>query len=171
MQDSLDLVNEIAARYADVAERDAAEGNADRAERNQQRVKTLKALIEEVKRLRDATKPIPAIKDDDLSDLPRELLKELSISKTDELEDQIYTVISAAGGQADIDTILVYLFRRFEVIQKRRFLQNKLWRMTRKGLLSSVRGKKGVYATELQEGEEADDENEDDVEDFLGLNE
>lgn len=36
-------------------------------------------------------------------DLPAELLEELSISKVDELEDQIVTVINAYGGEASLD--------------------------------------------------------------------
>ena len=92
-------------------------------------------------------KPIPVFEGEDLSDLPSALLAELSVSKTDELEDQLATVINAAGGEADIDAILVYLFRKFKVVQTRRFLQNKLWRMVQKGLLHSVPGRKGVYST------------------------
>ncbi len=77
-------------------------------------------------------------------DLPAELLKELSVSKTDELEDQLVTVINAYGGEASLDQILVGLFRKFEVQQKRRFIQNKLYRMD---TVWSVEGKKGVYTT------------------------
>ncbi len=77
-------------------------------------------------------------------DLPSELLEELSIAKTDELEDQLVTVINAYGGEANLDQILVGLYRKFKVSQKRRFLQNKLYRMD---TIWSVEGKKGVYTT------------------------
>jgi hypothetical protein len=77
-------------------------------------------------------------------DLPPELLGELSIAKTDELEDQLVTVINAYGGEASLDQILVGLFRKFQVSQKRRFLQNKLYRMP---MVWGVDGRKGIYTT------------------------
>lgn len=79
-----------------------------------------------------------------IHDLPAELLSELSVAKTDELEDQIVTVINAYGGEASLDQILVGLYRKFKTVQKRRFMQNKLYRMT---MVWSVEGKKGVYTT------------------------
>ena len=80
-----------------------------------------------------------------LDDLPEALLTELSVTKTDTLEDQLVTAINAHGGTASLDQILVGLYRKFSVIQKRRFVQNKLYRMT---MVWSVPGKKGVYTTE-----------------------
>lgn len=77
-------------------------------------------------------------------DLPPELLEELSISKGDELDDQIVTVINSYGGEATLDQILVGLYRKFKVSQKRRFMQNKLYRMP---MVWSVDGRKGVYTT------------------------
>ena len=77
-------------------------------------------------------------------DLPQELLDELSIAKTDDMEDQLVTVINAYGGEATLDQILVGLYRKFKVSQKRRFLQNKLYRMP---MVWSVDGKKGIYTT------------------------
>lgn len=90
-----------------------------------------------------------------IHDLPAELLSELSVSKTDELEDQIVTVINAYGGEASLDQILVGLYRKFKTVQKRRFMQNKLYRMS---MVWSVDGKKGVYTTtEPDEAEPLDD--------------
>lgn len=77
-------------------------------------------------------------------DLPPELLEELTIAKGDDLEDQLVTVINAYGGEASLDQILVGLYRKFKVIQKRRFIQNKLYRME---AVWSVEGRKGVYTT------------------------
>ncbi|PHS77453.1 MAG: hypothetical protein COB56_03265 [Robiginitomaculum sp.] len=103
-------------------------------------------LFNEVKHLRSITKPVPKTLGD-LSDLPDELKAELSAIKTDDLEDQIFTIINAAGGEANIDTILVELFRRFNLVQKRTYITNKLWRMTQKdGLLWAADGK-GIYTT------------------------
>ena len=79
-----------------------------------------------------------------IHDLPKELLEELSVAKTDELEDQIVTVINAYGGTATLDQILVGLYRKFGTMQKRRFIQNKLYRMP---MIWSVERRKGIYTT------------------------
>lgn len=97
----------------------------------------------ELKRLKALTAALPP----DLGniyDLPQELIDELSVAKTDELEDQLVTVINAYDGAASLDQILVGLYRRFKIVQKRRFIQNKLYRMD---MIWSVDGKKGVYTT------------------------
>lgn len=103
----------------------------------------LTQIPEELVRLYGLTSALPA----DLGnvhDLPPELLEELSVAKTDELEDQLVTVIRAYGDEATLDQILVGLYRKFEVKQKRRFLQNKLYRMD---TVWTVDGRKGVYTT------------------------
>jgi hypothetical protein len=110
-------------------------------------------LQERISDLEAKLKPLPT-RLGDLSDLPSELVAELSVPRTDELENQILVVIQAYGGTADLDQILVGLYRRFKVIQKRRFLQNKVWRICQKDMLWSIRGKKGVYTLK----EPADDE-------------
>jgi len=97
-----------------------------------------------------------------IHDLPADLLSELSIAKTDELEDQIVTVINAYGGEASLDQILVGLYRKFKTVQKRRFMQNKLYRMP---MVWSVEGKKGVYTT--TEPQQAKPSNDDDA-DYVG---
>jgi hypothetical protein len=80
----------------------------------------------------------PVIDLADTSDLPPELLKELSNVQADELETQIFTVLGTCGGSADLDQLLIGLFRKYGTVHKRRFLQNKLWRMVRKGDLDKA---------------------------------
>lgn len=99
--------------------------------------------VDEIVRLKGLTSALPP----DLGnvyDLPAELLEELSIAKVDDLEDQLVTVINSYGGEASLDQVLVGLYRKFKVSQKRRFLQNKLYRMD---MVWSVDGKKGIYTT------------------------
>lgn len=84
----------------------------------------------------------------DVHSLPKALRDQLTATKTDELENQLVTVINALGGTANLDQILVGLFRKFELVQERRFIQNKLYRMTKNDLVWSVPKKKGVYTTE-----------------------
>jgi len=107
----------------------------------------LNDLLEELEHLRKLTKPVPKTLGD-VSDLPEELLSELSALKTDDLENQMFTIInSCENKEANIDTILVELYRRFQVIQKRTYITNKLWRMTQKdGLIWPAEGK-GYYTT------------------------
>ena len=81
----------------------------------------------------------------DMTDLPLELLRELSVGHADPLDAQIVEVLSGYGGSANLDQILIGLFRKFQVIQKRRFLQNKVWRMIRKGRLHKAPGMRGVF--------------------------
>ena len=93
-----------------------------------------------------------------IHDLPQALLDELSVSKADELEDQIITAINSYRGEASLNQILVGLFRKFKVTQKRRFLMNKLYRMPS---VWSVEGRKGVYTTKVPTVQEEDDEYDD----------
>jgi hypothetical protein len=109
------------------------------------RIDALAATIHELRELRRITKPLPASYGD-VSDLPDELLRELSGIKVDELEQQLYSIV-AAGDQVDLDAILIEMYRRFSVIQTRRFLQNKLYRMSQKEIIFPVPSRKGVYSS------------------------
>ena len=83
----------------------------------------------------------------DVSDLPPELIRELNLP-TDKLESQIMALLQLMGEPIDLDQILIGLYRRFGLIQKRRFLQNKLWRMVSKKQIYKGKDRKGVYALE-----------------------
>lgn len=86
----------------------------------------------------------------DLSDLPEELKSQLNVGKSDELEEQIVWVMNNYyDGVANIDEILIALYRKFGVIQKRTFVVNKLYRMGQTGCVFSIKGKKGAYRTDL----------------------
>lgn len=82
----------------------------------------------------------------DLSDLPEELRKQLVSIQYDETEQAIIDIVTEQfGGIASIDEILVALYRKTKEMPQREALANKIYRMTRKELLTSVSGKKGVY--------------------------
>ena len=147
MPDSLDSVKDLLRLYrkrkTEAEEKDDAAMAAIYADR----VADFEAVVTELERLRRITMPIPASYGD-LSDLPAELVKELTGIKVDDLEEQLFTIIKS-GDEVDLDAILIELFRRFGVVQTRKFLQNKLWRMAQKGIIYSVPRRKGVYtATE-----------------------
>lgn len=85
----------------------------------------------------------------DLSELPEKLRKQLHAtkiaSKTNNLQRQILDVLSDLDGVANIDEILVGLYKKSNVIQQRPFLSNKLYRMVKSGHIIPVKGRKGVY--------------------------
>lgn len=116
------------------------------------RLNALNATVDELEELRRITKPIPASYGD-LSDLPPELIKELSGIKVDDLEQQIFTIVKTGGKEVALDAVLIELYRRFDITQTRKFLQNKLWRMAQKELIFSVPGRKGVYSAIKPEGD------------------
>ena len=84
----------------------------------------------------------------DLDSLPSELVQELDMKdglKSDFYE--IFSVMKEAGGELDLNHILIGLFKKTGKIHKRAEMIQKLFRMGRYGLVSPVKGigKKGVY--------------------------
>lgn len=83
----------------------------------------------------------------DLQDLPAELKAELQLSKLDALEEQMLSVLkNRYDGVANIDEILVGLFRDHQVLQKRTLVAARLYRMGKNKLIYPVPKKKGVYS-------------------------
>lgn len=80
------------------------------------------------------------------SALPPALLKELSPRKRDQLEQQILAVLAASDGSADLDQVLIGLYRGFGVIAKRRVIQNKLWRLVRTERIRKAKNTRNVFA-------------------------
>lgn len=82
----------------------------------------------------------------DLSALPEELRSQLQAAKVGELEQSIISLLrDVYDGIANVDEILVGLFRRDGHIHQRQYLSNKLYRMAQADLIVSVPKKKGVY--------------------------
>lgn len=143
MSEPRESVKNVIADLGAWAEKGRASGNEAVVQRMEGMIDKLSPVVKELNRLYDLTKAFPP-DFGSLHDLPPELLAELTISRTDELEDQVVTVINAFGGEASLDQILVGLFRKFGVSQKRRFVQTKLYKM---GMVWNVPGRKGVYTT------------------------
>lgn len=81
-----------------------------------------------------------------LDELPESLRAQLQVGKVGELEREIIDLIrDAYDGVANVDEILVGLFRRTGAIHDRQPLANRLYRMGQAGHLISVPKKKGVY--------------------------
>ncbi|MXW19632.1 MAG: hypothetical protein F4Y00_07750 [Bacteroidetes bacterium SB0662_bin_6] len=82
----------------------------------------------------------------ELKDLPEELIKELSITESDRLEYDIVNLIEQLGGVASIDRILIGFYNLSGKITKRQEINSRLYRMSKKMLIYSVPGRKGVYS-------------------------
>jgi hypothetical protein len=134
-----------------------------RAERHQASAQTFNALanaIQEADRLLEEATPKPikpkqlSLGFDEIEDLPDELLQELSISDGDRIDYLIVRLIEEGGGVASLDRLLVGLYRATGEVLKRATLTSRIYRMSQKGLIFSVPGRKGVYSIrELSEAE------------------
>lgn len=82
----------------------------------------------------------------DLDELPVELRSQLQIGKVGGLEQRIIDLIrDQYAGVANVDEILVGLFRASGVVHQRQPLANRLYRMGQAGQIASVPKRKGVY--------------------------
>ena len=87
------------------------------------------------------------------ADLPEALLRELSPKRSDQLERQIIAVLAACNGSADLDEVLIGLYRGFGVIGKRRVIQNKLWRLVRTSRIAKAKDKRNVFSLNVDEAD------------------
>ncbi len=82
---------------------------------------------------------------EDLPDVLKRQLKKSALTPT--LENDILEVVHYLGGVCSTDELIVGLWRRHSVLtDDRKLLAAKLYRMTRKGSLSSVSGRRGIWA-------------------------
>lgn len=84
---------------------------------------------------------------EDLSDLPEELLKQLSESVTKDSTDPLVEIIKDRGGSANLDEVLIDLYRKHGEIAKRTQISNRLFRLAKRKRIWKVPGRKGVYTT------------------------
>jgi hypothetical protein len=83
-----------------------------------------------------------------LDELPESLRAQLQVGKIGEVEREIITIIrDTFAGIANVDEILVGLYRQTGEVHERQPLANRLYRMGQAGHLISVPRKKGVYRT------------------------
>lgn len=83
----------------------------------------------------------------DIADLPTVLRDQLrGRSTTHGIDEQIMGIVRDFDGVAQVDEIMVALWRKHKVLtEDRRALANRLYRLTVRGQLRSVKGRKGVY--------------------------
>lgn len=82
---------------------------------------------------------------EDLEGLPKELLAELNISESDELELEIFAALKKAGGTLPVDKILIQLYRDTGKVHPRNKIAAKLYRMAAKNRLIASEEHRGVY--------------------------
>jgi hypothetical protein len=143
MPDTLESVKALAKNYRSWASGNLPE-KPDVAKRQIAIAETLEAAAEELSSCRLRLRSVGNAFGD-LSDLPPEVLAELSVTKLDELEQQFRDIVAAGDSEVGLDAVIIELYRRHKIIHPRRFVMNKLYRMAQKGLISPVEGRKGVY--------------------------
>lgn len=79
--------------------------------------------------------------------LPEKIKRELSFKKTDEFSDKIINVLYSYNGIANIDEIIVGMYKTFNIIRSRKYYIGKLYKMTTNHLINSVGHHKGIYMT------------------------
>lgn len=84
----------------------------------------------------------------DISGLPEELRKELSISETDP-DFVILSLLDESGGVTSLDLLLIGLYKKTGEVHKRQALTSRLYRMRQKNLVFNVSGKTGYYASRV----------------------
>ena len=140
-QDHLTFIAELSAGLKEAQTRSSMSAEErGRYQRWIDQAQSLGALLEVGREART-----PASREDDL---PPALLKELSPRRRDRLEAQIVAVLAACDGSADLDQVLIGLYRGFGVVEKRRVIQNKLWRLVRTGRICKAKNTRNVFSLE-----------------------
>lgn len=134
-------------------DRSASKFRADekRAQAYMQRAATFRQLLAE---LEQAAAPLPAVSfteanfrltQEEIQDLPPELLEQLSLTDSDKKEFLIAQIIDDLGGATSLDKLLIAIFRRTGEVEKRTRLNSRLYRMTNKGMVFAHPTRKGIY--------------------------
>lgn len=148
---SVDEVKQFCQEQADFHEKQSTRSNL-KPERQNKHVRLANKFKDAVTALSGSQQPehAPAqgdlfrIDPYDVSDLPEELVNELTIPKSDNDEVRMVHLLRLAGRPLSINEIMVGLFRKFGDVSKRTTVNSRLYRMANKGDLVSM--DKGVYA-------------------------
>lgn len=154
MQESTRFVNDRIAYHQDRLRR-YSDDPPHRKEIHENLIKGFKALIETLEATQarinsldsqsQLALPINTDSLGDISDLPEEILNELSPFRAEKKEREIIEIIRDRGGTANLDQIIIDSYRKSLISYKRRLLSNKIHRMAKRGLVKAT-GKKGVYS-------------------------
>jgi hypothetical protein len=84
----------------------------------------------------------------DTTGLPKELLNQLRTKKADSTNSMILEAIKSLGGIADINEILISIYKTHKTIKKRPHITQIICRMVNQGIIQRVKERKGVYSYE-----------------------
>jgi hypothetical protein len=84
---------------------------------------------------------------DGLSNLPPELLEELSEEATREVAHPLIEIIDGRAGTATLDEILIDLYRKYTKVGKRASVAKRLLFLPRRGLRWLITGTNRYYTT------------------------
>jgi hypothetical protein len=135
-------------------ERSASKFRADekRAQAYMQRAAMFRQLLVELEHLSSpvTTEPITEanfrLTQEEIQDLPPELLEQLSLTDSDKKEFLLAQIIDDLGGATSLDKLLIAIFRRTGEVEKRTRLNSRLYRMANKGMIHAHPTRKGIYA-------------------------
>jgi hypothetical protein len=118
------------------------------AEVEKSKTELIPSSLDSTKELDDllgqATRILPA----HLDNLPQELIDQLQISDADRFQWDVVDLINRTPDRTiSIDVLLIALYRTTGKVHDRTDLSNRMWRLTRKGIVSAAPGKKGLYTT------------------------
>lgn len=83
----------------------------------------------------------------DYEKLPEIIKKELLFGNLGDLSEKIIDVLKFYEGMANIDEIIVGMYRNYGIIKTRDYYVSKLYKMARKKVLFSMPKRKGIYYT------------------------
>ena len=85
--------------------------------------------------------------------LPDEIKEQLNIYKKRKRDRIVAVIDDLYGGIANIDEIFVGVYLKYNKILKRKYVANKVYKLSKSGFLYKIKGNKGIYTTdeELQD--------------------
>lgn len=86
-----------------------------------------------------------------LDDVPDEVVEELKISRADKADAEVLELFRLANRPLTISEVLIGLFRRFKVADKRAAVNARLYRLAQSGLLEPS-DERGVYRLPTEGG-------------------
>jgi hypothetical protein len=96
-----------------------------------------------------------ALRLEDIDGLPDELIRELSITDGDKMDFMIQALMNEHAGVMSLDQLLIALYRKTGEVHKRPNINSRMYRMTQKGAVFNVPGRKGAYSTRELSSEES----------------
>lgn len=153
MSSILEKYGSFVKEQIDHNDRSAVKFRADekRAQAYMQRAATFRQLLADLEQPSAPTaadaypEAIFRLTQEEIQDLPPELLEQLSLTESDKKEFLLAQIIDDLGGATSLDKLLIAIFRRTGEVEKRTRLNSRLYRMANKGMIHAHPTRKGIY--------------------------